>query len=124
MSSTDDARDELLDDEFRWRRLLGDLFHRFRVNEGSARDAGEVIVAAALASQLAMNEASAPSRIRLYIWPTDASSISGGGGVYVDGARRRVSRRSLGILISRDPPGRTYALISRCHRVVTFSVAG
>lgn len=67
MSSTDDERDELvLDDEFRFNRLLGDLFQRFRVNEGSARDAGEADDAVALASQLAMNEASAPSRIRLY----------------------------------------------------------
>jgi hypothetical protein len=65
MSSVEDDRvDVPLDvDAVRFRRLPGDLFHRLRVNDGSARDEGEQILL--LASQLAMKDARTLSRMRL-----------------------------------------------------------
>lgn len=63
MSSAEDERVEVpLEVElFRLSRLAGDLFHMFRVNEGSDL-MGD---GCTFASQCAMNEARTPSRMRL-----------------------------------------------------------
>jgi hypothetical protein len=58
------------------------------------------------------------------MWFTLASRTSGGGGVYVLGLRRRESLRSEGRFTSREPPGRTYASIRRCHMICMRSVSG
>jgi hypothetical protein len=68
MSSMDEERVEvpLDEDGLRFSRAPGDLFHKLRVNEGSAfAFDGEPMFAFVLASQLAINDARALSRIRL-----------------------------------------------------------
>ena len=68
MSSVDEERVEvpLDEDGLRFSRAPGDLFHRLRVNEGSVFPFdGEPMFAFVLASQLAINDARALSRIRL-----------------------------------------------------------
>jgi predicted phage tail protein len=67
INSTDDDRVELLLEleSFRFNNEAGDLFHKLRVNEISdlAVDGADVLIF--VASQLAINDASTPSLMRL-----------------------------------------------------------